>query len=55
MQTPIGQANKVIKDWDRVSKKCQQKRGPLRILFEGEENLHETHDPQIYDDLDLMQ
>ena len=55
MQTPIGQAEKVIKDWDRVSKKCQQKRAPFRIFFEPENNIQETHNPQIYDDLDLMQ
>jgi len=35
MQTPIGQAKKAIEDWDKVSKKCQQKRGPIKILFEG--------------------
>lgn len=36
MQTPIGQCKKAISDWDKVSKKCQQKRSPFRILFEPE-------------------
>jgi hypothetical protein len=33
MQTPIGQTKKVVTDWDKVSKKCQQKRAPIKILF----------------------
>lgn len=34
MQTPVGQAKKVITDWEKVSKKCQMKRSPFKILFE---------------------
>lgn len=33
MQTPIGQTKKVVADWEKVSKKCQQKRTPIKILF----------------------
>ena len=36
MQTPVGQAKKAVEDWEKVSKKCQQKRSPFRILFETE-------------------
>lgn len=39
MQTPVGQAKKAVEDWEKVSKKCQMKRSPFRILFEPEENL----------------
>lgn len=55
MQTPIGQAKKAVEDWEKVSKKCQLKRTPMRILFEGEENLRENTHPSIYDDQDLLQ
>lgn len=55
MQTPVGQAKKAINDWDRVCKKVQLKRSPFRILLEGEENLSENSNPNIYDDLDLIQ
>jgi protein AATF/BFR2 len=55
MQTPIGQANKVIEDWAKVSKKCQQKRHPIRILFEAEDSLSLPTDINIYDDPDLLQ
>lgn len=34
MQTPVGQAKKVITDWEKVSKKCQMKRSPFKIFFE---------------------
>jgi hypothetical protein len=35
MQTPIGQAKKVLSNWERMAHKCQQKRGtaPFKILF----------------------
>jgi hypothetical protein len=34
IQTPIGQTNRILDDWSKISKKCQQKRMPLKILFE---------------------
>lgn len=55
MQTPIGQAKKAIKDWERVSKKAQLKRSPFRIFYEPEENLLQNSNCNIYDDIDLVQ
>ena len=50
MQTPIGQAKKIVSNWDRVKAKCQHKRGTFRILCKEEANVRETADPQIFDD-----
>ena len=36
MQTPVGQAKKVIEQWTRASSKCQQKRSTFKILFQNE-------------------
>jgi len=33
MQTPVGQAKKILSNWDRVKNKCQQKRGIFKVLF----------------------
>jgi hypothetical protein len=56
MQTPIGQAKKVLQNWERMASKCQQKRGRemFKILFEPEDNIHELSHPEIYDDYDLF-
>ena len=50
MQTPVGQARKVVENWDRVKHKSQQKRGTFRVLFEEEEEVRELTHPQIFDD-----
>ena len=55
MQTPIGQTKKIMGDWDRVSKKAQQKRSVFKVLFEDDENIKEASDKQIFDDFDLYQ
>lgn len=39
MQTPVGQTQKIVSNWERVKSKCQQKRGTFRILFREEENV----------------
>ncbi len=54
MQTPVGQAKKVLSNWDRVKAKCQQKRGTFRILFQDDENIRASSDPQIFDDHELF-
>ncbi len=54
MQTPVGQAKKIMTNWDRIKNKCQQKRGIFKILFEDEENVRESTDPQIFDDFELF-
>ena len=54
MQTPIGQAKKIVSSWDRAKNKCQHKRGTFRILFRDEENVRETSDAQIFDDFELF-
>ena len=54
MQTPVGQAKKIVANWDRVKNKCQQKRGTFRILFREEDNVRTTSDPQIFDDFELF-
>jgi protein AATF/BFR2 len=54
MQTPVGQAKKILSNWDRVKSKCQQKRGTFRILFQDEENVRNSTDPQIFDDFELF-
>ena len=50
MQTPVGQTKKILSNWDRVKSKCQQKRGTFRVLFQDEENVRNSTDPQIFDD-----
>ena len=54
MQTPVGQAKKIMSNWNRVKGKCQQKRGIFKILFEDEENVREMADPEIFDDFELF-
>lgn len=54
MQTPVGQAKKILSNWDRVKSKCQQKRNTFRILFQDEENVRNSTDPQIFDDFELF-
>ena len=54
MQTPIGQTQKIVSNWDRVKGKCQHKRNTFRILFREEDNARETTDPQIFDDYELF-
>lgn len=50
MHTPVGQTKKILANWDRVKNKCQQKRNTFKILFQGEENIRNNSDPQIFDD-----
>lgn len=54
MQTPVGQAKKVVAGWERVAAKAQAKRATFRILFEEEENVKVPTDKQIFDDFDLF-
>jgi len=50
MQTPVGQTQKIVSNWERAKSKCQHKRSTFKILFREEENARETSDPQIFDD-----
>ena len=54
MQTPIGQAKKIVEQWDRTSNKCQQKRSSFRVLFEKEEDIKNSTNHQIFDDFELF-
>jgi hypothetical protein len=54
MQTPVGQAKKVVEQWTRASSKCQQKRSTFKILFENEEDIRSSSNPQIFDDYELF-
>lgn len=55
MQTPIGQTKKIMNDWERVSKKSQQKRSAFKVLFKEDDNIKETYDKEIFDDFDFYQ
>ena len=54
MQTPIGQANKVVENFERAANKSQQKRSTFKILFEPEENIRMPNCKEIYDDQDYF-
>lgn len=54
MQTPVGQAKKIVSNWERIKNKSMQKRGTFRILFREEENVRNNSDPQIFDDYELF-
>lgn len=54
MQTPVGQARKVVESWDRAKHKSQQKRGTFKVLFEDAEEIRENTHPQIFDDFELF-
>jgi hypothetical protein len=54
MQTPVGQAKKVVEQWARASTKCQQKRSTFKILFQSEEDIRSSSNAQIFDDYELF-
>lgn len=54
MQTPVGQAKKIVEQWPRASSKCQQKRSSFKILFETDEDIRNSAHPQIFDDFELF-
>jgi Apoptosis antagonizing transcription factor len=53
MQTPIGQVQKAMRDYEKLLEKSRLKRDALRVIGRGQENLGEMSDPNIYDDMDL--
>lgn len=53
MQTPIGQVQKALKDYEKLLEKSRLKRDAFRILGRSQENLAQMQDEGIYDDMDL--
>jgi protein AATF/BFR2 len=54
MQTPIGQAGKVLTSLDKVLPKSRLKRSVFRQLFAPPEDIKQTTNDQIFDDFDLF-
>lgn len=52
LQTPVGQAQKALKQAERLIIKSQLKREKFRILGRAQSNLAEETDVNIYDDTD---
>lgn len=54
MQTPIGQAGKVLSSFDKVLPKSRLKRSVFRQLFAPLEDIKLSTNDQIFDDFDLF-
>lgn len=53
IQTPIGQAQKALKNYNFILTKSQLKRDVFRILGTEQDNLHEQTNEEIFDDGEL--
>ncbi|EGR30148.1 hypothetical protein IMG5_140270 [Ichthyophthirius multifiliis] len=53
LQTPIGQAQKAMEQFDKMLYKSQLKRNSFRILGENASNIQRDIDEEIYDDNDF--
>ena len=53
MQTPIGQVQKALKEYEKLLEKSRLKRDAFRVLGKPQDNLVQMSDEGIYDDMDL--
>lgn len=54
MQTPVGQAQKVLTSLDKILPKARLKRGVFRTLFSPAEEIRNSQNEQVFDDFELF-